>query len=94
MSSRNSLAIVMVAAALLLVLISNLIDLRQIHTDLETATRSQKTARESSNKVEAQLDSLARGLSQLSQAGNQNAQRIVTTLKQNGVAIKANSAAE
>ncbi|MEO7158886.1 MAG: hypothetical protein ABI039_15070 [Vicinamibacterales bacterium] len=94
MSSRNSLAIVMVTAALLLVLISSMIDLRQIHGDLESAIGNQKAARENSSKVEAQLDSLAKGLSQLAQTGNQNAQHIVGMLKQNGVDIKANSGSE
>ena len=87
MRGNNTLATALVAAALIVILISNLLDLRRAHADLETALENQKSALVANSKAERQLNALASGLNQLALTGNQNASLIVATLKQNGVSI-------
>jgi hypothetical protein len=88
MTNRNELVASLVSGALLIALISGLLDLRQVHADLEKAAANQKSAIDGNAKVEAQLDALAKGVNQLAQSGNTNAQHIVATLKASGVNIK------
>ena len=89
MTNRNELVSTLIAGALSILLLSTLVDLWQIHTDLETAADRQRTMIDGNAKIETQLDALAKGLNQLAQTGNVNAQHIVATLKQNGVNIKS-----
>lgn len=91
---NNSLGLLLVAAALSVVLVSGLIDQRRLHGELEKAITAQATALEGTKKVELHLDGLAKGLRQLAQGGNPNAQRIVETLRQNGVNISDAGAAK
>jgi hypothetical protein len=88
MSSKSSLATSLTAAALVVVLGSTMIDLRRSANDMDTALANQAKALEGSQKIEAQLDALAKGVGALADAGNPNAKAIVATLKQNGVSIK------
>ncbi len=91
--SSDNLATSLVAAALSVVLISNIIDQRRVNGELEKALSAQQMTLEGNKKVEVQLDGLAKGLQKLAQGGNPNAQRIVETLRQNGVNINDNAAA-
>lgn len=85
----GELATAMTALSFILVLGSNLIDLQASQSALQTSLDQHKTAVANSAKVEAQLEALASGTRELAAGGNPNAQRIVETLKQNGVSINA-----
>jgi predicted carbohydrate-binding protein with CBM5 and CBM33 domain len=87
--TNGTLGTILTAAALSIVLLSNLLDMRRAHGELEKALAQQKTTLEGAKKTETQLDALASGTQALASGGNANAQRIVATLKQNGVSIKA-----
>ncbi len=89
MDRSNSIAIGVLALALIGTQISHLIDLRKTHAQLEAAMQSQNTAIANNRKAELQLDALAKGVNELAKSGNANAKRIVETLKQNGVSIKS-----
>ncbi len=89
MTNRNELVSTLIAGSLSILLLSTLFDLWQIHTDLEATADRQRTMVDGNAKIETQLDTLAKGLNQLAQSGNVNAQHIVATLKQNGVNIKS-----
>lgn len=88
MSGKAGIATSLTAGALALVLGSSLVDQRRGASEMSIALESQSKALESSAKIESQLDALAKGISGLALSGNANAQRIVATLKQNGVSIK------
>ncbi|QXQ07485.1 hypothetical protein KX816_05520 [Sphingosinicellaceae bacterium] len=75
------------ATAVLLILASNLVQLRHGHVELQAELANQGTALASSARVERQLDALAKGTQQLARAGNPNAQRIVAILREKGVSI-------
>lgn len=85
-------AIVLTALAIVLVLGSNLIDLRDSQVALQKALDQQQTALANNANVEAQLEALATGTQALAAGGNANAQRIVDTLKQNGISINTRRA--
>ena len=88
MSGKTGIATSLTAGALAIVLGSSLVDQRRGAAEMSIALESQSKALEGSAKIESQLDALAKGISGLAQSGNANAQRIVATLRQNGVSIK------
>ena len=90
MAAKNDLNTILIASSLSIFLVSNLIDLRHVHSGLEKADVAQRSALDGTKKVEVQLDALAKGVNDLAQSGNPNARKIVVTLKQNGINIKSN----
>ncbi|MBY0519168.1 MAG: hypothetical protein K2P79_01945 [Sphingomonas sp.] len=82
-----SIAAILIAIALILVLGSNLRDLWTAQTALEKSIAQQEMALRNNGKVEAQLDKLASGTQSLAEQGNPNAQRIIGVLDQNGIKI-------
>ncbi len=87
MSGKAGLAATLTAAALAIVLASNLFDQRRGALEMTAVLAGQSKALEGNAKIEAQLDALAKGINSLAKSGNANAQRIISTLKQNGVSI-------
>ena len=80
------------AAAVVLVLVSNLLDIGRFHTSL-LATQAQQTAGlATTGRAEAQLEALAKGTQALADAGNPNATSVLAVLRQNGVQIKPGAA--
>ncbi len=77
------------AAALALVLASNLIDIGRFHASLIEARKQQAASLAAATRVETQLDALAKGTQALADGGNANARAILVTLRQNGVRIHA-----
>ena len=84
----RDVAIILTAASLSLMLVSNLTDLAREKEQLNQLTTRQETTLKTTGKAEAQLDALARGVQQLAAGGNPNAQKIVAVLQANGVRIK------
>lgn len=82
-----SIAAILIAIALILVLGSNLRDLWTAQAALEKSIAQQEMALRNNGKVEAQLDKLASGTQSLAEQGNPNAQRIIGLLDQNGIKI-------
>ncbi|MGI4880224.1 MAG: hypothetical protein ACRYG4_22370 [Janthinobacterium lividum] len=78
------------AAAVVIILASNFVQLQQGHTELETVLANQANSFADGAKVDRQLDALAKGTQQLAQAGDPNAQRIVAILRAKGINIKNN----
>lgn len=89
MPVKNDIGLILIASAVSILLVSNLIDLRHTHAGLKTAAEAQRAALEGNKKVEIQLDALAKGVNDLARSGNANAAKIVATLKQNGINIKS-----
>jgi hypothetical protein len=89
MPSTSNYGTILAASALILLLASNLFDLRRAHGQLETAREAQKTAITDSAKIETQLDALATGVAALARSGNANAQKIVEIMGRGGVNIGA-----
>jgi intracellular sulfur oxidation DsrE/DsrF family protein len=88
MSGKSGLATALTAAALVVLMASNLLDLRNGASNMETALTNQSKLLGDSAKVESQLDALAKGVQRLAADGNTNAQAIIATLKANGVNIQ------
>lgn len=88
MKRSNSLALVLLAAAVVVTQASYLVDIHRSGTQLEEALASQTKLLQGNKRAEAQLEALAKGVNQLARGGNANARRIVETLKQNGISIK------
>ena len=84
----KDIGVVLTTAALSLVLTSNLTDLARGKDQLNQLIARQNTTLKVTAKAEGQLDSLARGVQQLADSGNPNAQKIVAVLQANGVHIK------
>jgi len=84
----RDVAVVLTAAALCLVLSSNLADLGRAKTQLNQLISRQETTLKTTEKASGQLDSMASGIQQLAASGNPNAQKIVAVLQANGVHIK------
>ncbi len=82
-----TIAVVLIAIALILVLGSNLRDLMRSQDDLQKSIAQQETAIRTSAKVEAQVEKLANGTQSLADQGNPNARRIIALLNQNGIRI-------
>ena len=57
---------------------------------LSVVAVNQETQYKNSQKMRAQLDSLASGAAKLAQQGNSNAQQIVSALAQRGITINSN----
>ena len=89
MMHLSRLGMPMTAAAVLLILASNFVQLRHGHAELDANLASQSASLASGTRVERQLDALAKGTRALAQAGNPNAQRIVAILRDRGVSINA-----
>ncbi len=79
----------LLAATLIVLLVSNLFETFAARGVLQKALQQQETALDTGTKIEGQLNKLAAGTQRLASSGNANAQRIVTVLKQNGINIKA-----
>ena len=85
----TTVCVAMMAAALILVLGSNVRDLWAARDGLAKSIAQQAAALKANQTVEAQLEKLAAGTQRLADRGNPNAQRIVGLLKQNGITINA-----
>jgi len=83
----TQLGTLMTAAALCVVLGSNVAQLRTAHAALETVVAEQRVALAKAARVETQLDALAKGTQRLASAGNPGAAKIVAILQANGVRI-------
>lgn len=83
----TSIAVILIAVTLILVLGSNLRDLWAAQAALRASITQQETALRNNVRIEAQLEKLASGTQELAGRGNPNAQRIVAVLKQNGITI-------
>ncbi|WP_186728737.1 hypothetical protein [Sphingomonas panacisoli] len=68
---------------------SELVQLWAANGKLSQAISQQAGNDETIKRINAQLDSLARGTQRLAQGGNANAQKIVDQLAANGVQINA-----
>lgn len=88
-SSGVDLGILCTAAAVVLVLASNLVDISRFHEALTKAQAQQQINLQTVTRAEAQLDALAKGTQALAAAGNPNAQAILGVLRQNGVQVNA-----
>jgi hypothetical protein len=84
-----SLGILCTAAAVVVVLGSNLIDIGRFHDSLSKMRTQQQINIEAVGKAENQLDALAKGTKALADAGNPNARAILEVLRQNGVQVNA-----
>ena len=84
----KDLGVALTAAALCLVLASNLADLAHGKDQLNQLLARQETTLKTTARAESQLDALARGVQQLADGGNANAQKIVSSLQATGVHIK------
>ena len=80
------------AAAVVLVLGSNLVDISRFHDALLKTRGQQQVNLEVTARAEAQLDALAKGTKALADAGNPNARAILGVLKQNGIQVSAEAA--
>lgn len=85
--STVSIGLLCTAAAVVLVLGSNLVDVGRFHDALSATKARQQSSIESVVRAEAQLDALAKGTKALADSGNPNAQAILGVLRQNGVQI-------
>ncbi len=83
------LGTLLTAAALCVVLGSNVTQLRHGQSSLETIVINQRTALANATKAETQLDALAKGTQALANGGNANAVKIVAVLQANGIRINA-----
>ena len=83
----------MTVCAVVVMLISTLVDIAHVHAALDTARTNLQVSVDTSKKIETQLDALAKGISSLAEKGNPNASAIVATLRQNGVNIKGDAKA-
>lgn len=79
--------LVMLAAGVLIVLASNLVDIVRAHGALDTSRTQIGAAIAAGNKTEAQLNALAAGTAALARAGNANAAAVIATMQRNGVNI-------
>ena len=86
---RPDWATICTAGAVVLVLVSNLVDIGRFHDSLAEARRQQAASLESMHRAEAQLDGLAKGTQALADQGNPNARQILAVLRQNGIQVKA-----
>jgi hypothetical protein len=89
----GNLGIVCTAAAVVLVLGSNLVDIGRFHDALTKTQVQQQISLQGANRAEAQLDALAKGTKALADAGNPNARATLVVLRQNGVQINAGAPA-
>lgn len=81
------LGTLLTAAALCVVLGSNVAQQDHAHGSLERVVAGQRSALASAAKVEMQLDALAKGTQSLAHGGNANAEKIVAVLQANGISI-------
>lgn len=88
-----NLGILCTAAAVVLVLGSNLVDISRFHTALTKAQVQQQISLEAATRAETQLDALAKGTQALAEAGNPNARAILGVLRQNGIQVNAGAGA-
>lgn len=84
-----SIGVLCTAAAVVLVLGSNLVDIGRFHDALTGTNAKQTSSIEAAARAESQLDALAKGTRALADGGNPNAQAILGVLRQNGVQINA-----
>lgn len=77
------------AAAVVIVLSSNLVDIGRFHDALGKTREQQQISLQAAAKVEIQLDALAKGTKALADNGNPNARAILGVLRQNGIQINA-----
>lgn len=89
MTMPAHLGTLLTAAALCVVLGSNVAQLRHGQSSLETIVINQRTALANATKAETQLDALAKGTQALANGGNANAAKIVAVLQANGIRINA-----
>ncbi len=82
-----NLGVLCTAAAVILVLGSNLIDIGRFHQTMTRTRAQQQISLDNTGRAEKQLDSLAKGTKSLADAGNANAQAILNVLRQNGVQV-------
>lgn len=87
--SSASIGVLCTAAAVVLVLGSNLVDIGRFHDAMTKTQVQQQVNLESASRAENQLDALAKGTKALADGGNPNAQAILGVLRQNGVQINA-----
>ncbi len=87
-STKPGRAVILLALALILVLGSNLVDILRANAAMTAGRDRIERATAASKGAEAQLNALALGTATLANSGNPNAQAVIATLKQNGVAIK------
>jgi DNA-binding phage protein len=88
----TNLAGICTAAALVLMLGSNLVDIGRVHDALLKTRGQQQVNLGVSKRAETQLDALAKGTKALADAGNPNARAILGVLKQNGIQVNAEAA--
>lgn len=88
---RTDIGVICTAAALVLLLVSSLVDIGRFHTSLTAAKAQQAVAIETSSRAEKQLDALAKGTQALADGGNANARAILGVLRANGVQVNANA---
>lgn len=86
---RASIGILGTAAAVVLLLGSNLVDIGRFHEALTKAQVQQQINLETATRAETQLDALAKGTQALANAGNPNASAILGVLRQNGIQVNA-----
>lgn len=86
--SRPSLALYLLAVALLGGLLTTTSDYLQRYLTLESAFNSQQPSVEQATKVRKQFDTLAKGVAQLANGGNRNAEKLVAYLSSQGVKIE------
>lgn len=83
----RDLGLVMLAAGLLVVLASNLIDIVRAHGVLASSQTQITAAIAAGGKTESQLNTLASGTAALARSGNANAAAVIATMQRNGVNI-------
>ena len=79
--------LVMLAAGLVLLLVSNLVDIVRVHAALTGSQAQIDAAVAASGKAESQLNALAAGTASLARGGNANAAAVIATMRRNGVNI-------
>lgn len=87
--NHASIGVLCTAAAVVLLLGSNLVDISRFYTALSDAQVQQQINLETATRAETQLDALAKGTQALADAGNPNARAILGVLRQNGIRVNA-----
>ena len=84
-----NIGILCTAAAVVIILASNLVDIGRFHEALGKTQTQQQINLQTAGRAEKQLDALAKGTKALADAGNPNAQAVLGVLRQNGVEVNA-----
>lgn len=88
-ANTPGLGVLLGLVALCILLGANLTQVVATHSALQQVLQRQKDNEPTIAKIDAQLDALASGTQRLAAGGNANAAKIITTLAESGIQVKA-----